>query len=231
MSVFRASNQEGVPLSDDLYVEGPTERLFDTERFRAALPTDPGKGAGFAIVMSLVALLVAAGAALIGWRALAMSLARPATVAMQVGASPTAGVEHAVESYTVFYTGQSMKLQAGCNASMSVDLDEPRANVAQPDGDLRYDVKCGRDGSLFSLGPGAQGGSQIAGSPRAAQDCSQAIRTSPLGPGASVAVRKGNQLCVLTVGSTPRMVLVRITDVTSGSIASLTLTAWSVPGR
>jgi hypothetical protein len=226
MPVFRASNHHGPPPrepypADDPYLEGPTERLFDPDPENFATQPVPSKGVGFALVLSLIALLVAAGAGLVACNSLGAATARQPAPAM--AGQPS--------SYDVGYAGESLRIQVGCAAAMFLDLDEPRANVAPPDGDLRYDSRCGKDVPLLSLGPGARAGSQVTAPDIEVPGCDQAIRTSPLGPGAGVQAKEGAELCVLTAGAQPRMVLVRITDVTSDGTATLTATSWSVPAR
>ena len=127
-------------------------------------------------------------------------------------------------------------MQIGCSAVMFLDLDEPRADADEQASDLRYDSRCGTEAPSLSLGPGAQAGGQVTDSDTDAPGCDKAIRTSPLGPGAGVPVKKGTVLCVLTStadasarGADAQMVLVEVTDVTSEGTASMRATSWAVP--
>jgi hypothetical protein len=226
MSVFRGSNVNHPADADGEWsgdpFDGPTERLYDPERVVLTPVPVRGKGVGFALIASVIALSVAVGAGLIAWHALGAANA----VGGPISSAPMPELGPSDE-----YAGESMRLQAGCATAMFLDLDEPRANVAQPAGDLRYDSKCGKDVPSFSLGPGAQGGSQVTGPDVDAPGCDQAIRTSPLGPGARVPAQTGATLCVLTAGAQPHMALVEITDVTRDGTVTLSATSWSVPGR
>jgi hypothetical protein len=113
---------------------------------------------------------------------------------------------------------------------MFLDLDEPRANAGENGSDLRYDSRCGDQPPSLTLGPGATAGAQVASGDIDAAGCGEAIRTSPLGPGASVQVRKGAALCVLTAADPPDMVLVEVTDVGQTGIAGMRATSWKVTG-
>jgi hypothetical protein len=121
-------------------------------------------------------------------------------------------------------------VQVGCSAVLFLDLDEPRANAAEKTGDLRYDSRCGREAPRLTLGPGAEAGAQLRNSDTDAAGCERAIRTSPIGPGASVEVRRGAVLCVLTSASPPSMSLVEVTDVGRTGVAGLRATSWKVAG-
>jgi hypothetical protein len=121
-------------------------------------------------------------------------------------------------------------VQVGCSAVLFVDLDEPRADAAEQASDLRYDSRCGNQPPSLTLGPGAAAGAQVSTSDIDAAGCGEAVRTSPLGPGASVEVRKGAALCVLTAADPPAMVLVEVTAVGQTGIAGMRATSWKVTG-
>jgi hypothetical protein len=133
----------------------------------------------------------------------------------------------------VTYAQEPLRLQVGCAAAMYIDLDEPRADADPARSDLRYDSRCGgKVRPTLSLGPGADGGSQVPGRDTDAAGCDKAIRTSPLGPGADVPAVRGTVLCVLTSAAEadrPRMVLIEVTDVAVDGTAGLRATSWTVP--
>jgi hypothetical protein len=129
----------------------------------------------------------------------------------------------------VTYAKEALDIRIGCAALVYLDLDEPRARVAQPVADLRYDSRCGAIPARLSLGAGAVAGSSTPNANLDAKGCQRAIRTRPLGPGAQVAIRKGAALCVLTAGTPHKLVLVEITRVGAAGTAGLRATSWLVP--
>ncbi|MCM4079097.1 hypothetical protein [Paractinoplanes hotanensis] len=202
----------GAPIPD-----GPTERIGGRS----------GRRCGAAFVATLVALFalnVAGVAIFVSWRA--SNLAR---VAMEQPA-PVAEAPPGPESFDVSYAQEPLRVQVGCSAVLFLDLDEPRSNAAEKAGDLRYDSRCGDQPPSLVLGPGAAGGSQVRSRDLDAAGCARAIRTSPIGPGASVPVRKGTVLCVLTAATPARMVLVEIVDVGATGTAGMRATSWKVAG-
>jgi hypothetical protein len=137
--------------------------------------------------------------------------------------------------YAVGYASESLKFQVGCSAVLFVDLDEPRANVDDQHHDLRYTSKCGTSAPTLALGPGADGGSEVAPDTRTADECVRQIRTSPLGPRAGVAVRPGLKLCVLTSlrdarerADTQKLILLEVSALSDEGTASLRATSWIV---
>jgi hypothetical protein len=219
MSMFRTSNSS-LPEKPAI-PDGPTERINDRgtgpKRTRSLLPV---------VLLALLALNVAAVAVFVAWRA--GTIARAAAAA----ATPPAAVSPAAvrENYAVSYAQEPLRVQVGCSAVLFVDLDEPRADAGEQVSDLRYDSRCGDQPPRLTLGPGAAGGSQVQNSDTDAAGCEKAIRTSPIGPGASVEVRKGAVLCVLTAGKPAEMVLVEVTDVGRTGTAGMRATSWQVAG-
>ncbi|NMO56285.1 hypothetical protein HH310_34550 [Actinoplanes sp. TBRC 11911] len=216
MSVFRTTNTNSTP-SRDQYpinrlteIDEPTERI-DPPRKRSRTPF-------VLVLLTLFALNVAGVAIFFAWRA--GELARAALAKQPVAPGGP-------ESFDVAYAREPLRVQVGCAAVMNLDLDEPRANSIEPVSDLRYDSRCGDQPPRLSLGPGATAGAQVPDSDLDAAGCARAIRTSPLGPGASVEVRKGAVLCVQT---TTRMVLVEITEVGRTGTAGMRATSWKVAG-
>jgi hypothetical protein len=179
------------------------------------------------VLLSVLALLASVGAGLLSWRA--FETARAAHRA------PTAAGDGAVsrppepEQYQVTYAKEPLRVQVGCSAVLFLDLDEPRADAGEQEADLRYDSRCGNQTPRLSLAAGAASGSQSSGSDIDAAGCLRAIRTSPLGPGAEVEVKKGTALCVLTAATPAELVLVEILDVGGTGTAGLRATSWRVP--
>lgn len=137
--------------------------------------------------------------------------------------------------YTAKYERQTLTLRAGCNDSMYIDLDEPRANVPNTDYDLGFTRRCLGDTSNLSLGEGVE--ASESGSPQMTpHDCAERIRTAPIGTDAGVPVRKGVVLCLTTSlgkarekGDSQRMVRLEITGVADDGTVTLQSTAWNIP--
>jgi len=229
MSLFKTTNRnlpaESYPINrvrEDPIPDGPTERIGKRIKRRPNGRRNPGV---LALVVAMLALNVAGVAGLLAWRAL-----RSKAI---VAAPPKPVPARAPESgggYAVAYAQEPLRVQVGCSAVMFLDLDEPRANAGENVSDLRYDSRCGDQPPSLTLGPGATAGAQVNGGDIDAAGCGEAIRTSPLGPGAGVPVRKGATLCVLTAADPPEMVLVEVTDVAATGIAGLRATSWKVTG-
>jgi hypothetical protein len=220
MSVFRTTNtnstppRESYPINRAVEVEEPTERIVALrKRRRSRTPF-------VLVLLTLFALNVAGVAIFFAWRA--GEIARAALAKQPAPKGP--------ESFDVAYAREPLRVQVGCAAVLSLDLDEPRANSAEPVSDLRYDSRCGDQPPRLTLGPGATSGAQVPSSDLDAAGCARAIRTSPLGPGASVEVKKGAVLCVQTAGQPARMVLVEITEVGRTGTAGMRATSWKVTG-
>jgi hypothetical protein len=213
MSVFRTTNTNSDPYpinrsADPPAPDGPTERLAERKPRRLTF---------LLVLLTLLALNVAGVAIFFAWRAGALAKAAQ-------GNTGTA------ESFDVAYAREPLRVQVGCAAVMYLDLDEPRANSSEQVSDLRYDSRCGTQPPRLTLGPGATAGAQVQNSDFDAGGCARAIRTSPLGPGASVEVKKGAVLCVQTAGDPARMVLVEITEVGRTGTAGMRATSWKVTG-
>ena len=158
-----------------------------------------------------------------------MNLARLVATAVAAGPAAPAAVPGGT-GFAVTYAQEPLRVQVGCSAVLFLDLDEPRTNADEKVSDLRYDSRCGQDAPRLTLGPGAAAGAQVKDSDTDAEGCQQAIRTSPIGPGGSVEVRKGATLCVLTAAIPPSMSLVEITDVGATGTAGMRATSWKVTG-
>jgi hypothetical protein len=240
-----AARPSGPPALDGLYRAG----LLDdaTERILRAAPADRprrGRWAVAAIVVAVLALVAAGGSAWFSWQALdhadaAAAVARrpllAGTTGQSVQTSPAAPTDDPTgeppAALEVGYAQQPMRFQIGCSASLHIDLDEPRVNVDDKHSDLRYVSTCGTNPPSLALA--ADAGSQVTADTRTAEDCTEQIRTSPLGPRATVAVRVGLVLCVLTSladartrGDSQRLVLLTITGLDGNATASLTVTSW-----
>jgi hypothetical protein len=234
MSVFRAANNAGSAaannlnsghrdpypinrLRDEPIPDGPTERLADRPARRRR-----DRVAVLGVLVAVFALITSSIAVLAAWRALTL-VRLVAPVAAQVPAPAGTG-------FAVTYAQEPLRVQVGCSAVLFLDLDEPRANAGEKVSDLRYDSRCGQDVPRLTLGPGAQAGAQVKDADLDAAGCAKAIQTSPLGPGASVEVRKGAVLCVLTAATPPSMSIVEITDVGRTGTAGMRATSWKVSG-
>ncbi|XVU23237.1 hypothetical protein ACQPZJ_39180 [Actinoplanes sp. CA-054009] len=224
MSVFRASNNNPSKPRDPFQInqsagipDGPTEKLGDKK---------PRPRRNWALVLvaglALFALNVAAVAVFVAWRS--SQAARAVAEHPPAAPAPTGG------GYDVTYAQEPLKVQVGCSAVLFLDLDEPRSNAEEKASDLRYDSRCGTGVPNLTLGPGATAGAQVQGSDTDAGGCERAIRTAPLGPGATVAVRKGTVICVLTAGAPAKMALVEITEVGTTGTAGMRATSWKVGG-
>ena len=230
MSVFRAANNVNKPPNDpyrinrphpDPVPDGPTERIDErTARRRRERIVWLG------VLVAVCALVTSSIAVFAAWRA--MNLSR--LVATAVAAPEAPATAPRSTGFTVTYAQEPLRVQVGCSAVLFLDLDEPRANADEKVSDLRYDSRCGQDAPRLTLGPGAAAGAQVKDSDTDAEGCRQAIRTSPIGPGGSVEVRKGATLCVLTAAVPPSMSLVEITDVGVDGTAGMRATSWKVTG-
>jgi hypothetical protein len=242
MSVFRTRNnpmtsdrnlsakREPYPINrvtDEPFPDGPTERIE-----KGARPRLVRRGQGgmlLVVLLTLLAVLLAGAAGLVAWQAL--GVARYAATERIPAVTPPTSVAPAADTgYSVAYAQEPLRVQVGCSAVLYLDLDEPRTNADEAVSDLRYDSRCGTEAPRLTLGPGAAGGAQIADSDTDAAGCDEAIRTSPLGPGASVEVKKGTVLCVLTADRPAQMALVEITDVGRTGVAGMRATSWKVAG-
>jgi hypothetical protein len=144
--------------------------------------------------------------------------------------SPEPGI-----SFAIGYDKAPLTFHVGCSAALYVDLDVPRADVDDAHNDLRYASTCGAATGSLALGPGADGASQVTATTRTARDCERQIRANPLGARATVPVRKGLRLCVLTSlayahqrEDTQKMVLLEVTALGATGAASLRATSWIV---
>ena len=236
MSTFRTTNTNPTPPRDQYPInrgtlkegppeppipDGPTEPIDERPRRKRHRLT-------FVLVLlALLALNVAGVAIFVAWRA--GQVAR-AALARPVPAPEVSAPEVSASSFAVAYAQEPLRVQVGCAAVMYLDLDEPRANSTEAVSDLRYDSRCGNQPPRLTLAAGATAGAQVRDSDLDAAGCAKAIRTSPIGPGGSVDVRKGVVLCVQTAGKPARMVLVEITEVGRTGTAGMRATSWNVTG-
>jgi hypothetical protein len=189
-------------------------------------------GVVLAVLLSLLALLISGATGFLSWQTFKATV-RTAAPAPQPSAMPVPVAAESrpprPESYPVAYAKEPLRLQLDCAAALFLDLDEPRADAPEALGDLRYESRCGTRPARLSLGAGAAGGSRQASADTDAAGCDRAIRTSPLGRGLQVEVRKGTALCVLTAAAPAELVLVEIIDVGGSGTAGLRATSWRVP--
>jgi hypothetical protein len=233
MSVFRAANNVNKPPHDpyrinrshqDAIPDGPTERIDERKARRRR-----DRLLWLVVLVAVFALVTASIAVFAAWRAMNLSRLVATTVAAGARAGAPAA-EPRTTGFTVTYAQEPLRVRVGCSAVLFLDLDEPRANAEEKVSDLRYDSRCGQEAPGLTLGPGAAAGAQVKDSDTDAEGCQRAIRTSPIGPGGSVEVRKGATLCVLTGAIPPSMSLVEITDVGTTGTAGMRATSWKVAG-
>nr|WP_296074404.1 hypothetical protein [uncultured Actinoplanes sp.] len=231
MSVFRTTNTNPTPPRDPYPINRGAFKESESESPIPDGPTEPiderprrkrNRMIFVLVLLALFALNVAGVAIYVAWRA--------GEVAKAALARPLPAPEASASSFSVAYAQEPLRVQVGCAAVMYLDLDEPRANSGEAVSDLRYDSRCGNQPPRLTLGPGATAGAQVRDSDLDAAGCAKAIRTSPVGPGGSVDVRKGVVLCVQTAGDPARMVLVEITEVGRTGTAGMRATSWEVTG-
>jgi hypothetical protein len=188
-------------------------------------------GVVLAVFLSLLALVISGVAGFLSWRTFtAARVEVPAPQASSVAApAPAQTRPLRPEQYPVAYAKEPLRPQFDCAAVVFLDLDEPRADAAEALADLRYESRCGTRLPQLSLGAGAAAGSRQASADTDAAGCDRAIRTSPLGRGLQVEVRKGGALCVLTAAVPAELVLVEVIDVGGSGTAGLRATSWQVP--
>ncbi|WP_229072466.1 hypothetical protein [Actinoplanes sp. DH11] len=186
----------------------------------------------------MLALLISAAAGFFSWQTYRLATASavantaaPGVPAPYAVSSSAASVDRQPEpeEYPAVYAKEPLRVQVGCSAVLFLDLDEPRVDVTEPVADLRYDSRCGAAAPRLRVGPGADGGSRLGSADTDAAGCFRAIRTSPLGPGADMEVKKGAALCVRTSEAPAVLALVEIIDVGGTGTAGLRATAWRVP--
>ncbi|GAA0575119.1 hypothetical protein GCM10010172_69720 [Paractinoplanes ferrugineus] len=229
MSLFRAANNVNKPsgTNEGPYpinrsiraTEGPAVRIVDRPRRRDRL-------VWLGLLVALFALVTSSISGLAAWQAMKVSR----LVAMTRVPAAAGGHADAGTGYHVTYAQEPLKVQVGCSAVLFMDLDEPRSNADERVSDMRYDSRCGTDAPRLSLGPGAAAGAEVKDLDLDAAGCERAIRTSPIGPGGSVQVRKGAVLCVLTAADPAAMALVEVTDVGRTGTAGMRATSWKVAG-
>ena len=139
-------------------------------------------------------------------------------------------------AYDPKYQDQAITLNARCGYGMYVDLDEPRANVAEAGSDLTFQRGCSNEPSTLRLGDDVTG-SQSAQPGMTPQDCGERIRTAPVANDTTIPVRKGIAFCATTDYSAAQasgrpwlMVLAEITAEGNDGSVTLKLTAWTIPG-
>ncbi|MBO3741061.1 hypothetical protein [Actinoplanes flavus] len=181
-----------------------------------------------AVLLSLLALAGSVAAVVLAWRTKESEEARRTEESTAVETPSPAPARP--DEYRVSYAKEPLRIQPACAAVVHLDLDEPRAAVAENLADLRYENRCGGRQPQLSLGAGAARGSRYAGADTDAEGCDRAIRTSPLGQGLRVEVTKGTALCVLTTATPAALVLVEIVEVGGSGGAGLRATSWQMPG-
>jgi hypothetical protein len=227
--------QRGVPAAPASGFHPPTQAGSAPSRSGPAVPG--GKPAQrrpwpalFAVVVSVLALLVAVVSAGLSWRAASKAdeaLDRIAGLAAPVGqpsepvteptdaptqpgptdepdpnATGAAPELNAQTQYTTHYTDQAMRLPSGCGDYITVDLDEPRVAVDSSAAEIRYIDPCGSTPAYFTLGEGVKG-SEVDSESVTPIECADRIRTSPLSSD-NQPIRRGQVFCINTSLDTAR---------------------------
>ncbi len=221
----RRSARQPAKRSEDMDEPGGVDRSGRPRRSRRF-------GVALAVLLSLVALLAAAGSGFLSWRTLETVKAIVPSPAAAIAPSATATERPRPPDparYPVAYAKEPLRLDLVCAAVAHLDLDEPRAEAAENLADLRYESRCGSETPKLSLGAGAAAASRQVSGDTDAPGCDRAVRTSPLGRGLQTEVRKGTALCVLTAAVPAALVLVEIIDVGGSGTAGLRATSWQVP--
>ncbi|SDT79588.1 hypothetical protein [Actinoplanes derwentensis] len=195
-------------------------------------PRRARRGVAVAVVFSLLAFAVAAGAGFLSWRTFeTVDGLGPLPLVTAVPSREAATRPRPLDPvrYPVSYAKEPLRLDLACAAVIHLDLDEPRADVAESLADLRYESRCGAEPPKLSLGAGAAAGSRQVSADSDAAGCDRAIRTGPLGRGLQIEVKSGSALCVLTAATPAELVLVEVIDVGGSGTAGLRATSWQVP--
>ncbi|HET8659096.1 MAG TPA: hypothetical protein VFM55_08880 [Micromonosporaceae bacterium] len=135
--------------------------------------------------------------------------------------------------YTVAYEKQELRLLTGSCSYMYIDLDEPRVGVSSTS-DLRFQGSCSSNPSTLRVDEATAATAETA--TLTPQDCAERIRTGPLGEDASVPVRQGVVMCIVTSrteaqtqGISQKMVLLEVRAVGSDGTVNVMVTAWHIP--
>ncbi|MEU4402330.1 hypothetical protein [Micromonospora orduensis] len=137
--------------------------------------------------------------------------------------------------YEVEYESQTLTLKpADCFTRMSVDLDEPRANVAVNGSEFFLDPNCQGGAPVIKLRDGAQGSETTTAMKPG--ECFNAIRSAPIAENADVPLRKGSWLCLSTNYAAAqerrdrwRMVLMEVISINNDRTVVIRATAWNIP--
>jgi len=143
-------------------------------------------------------------------------------------------------SYTVAYQGENLRVQVRCDNNTYVDLDKPEVGSDYQISDLAMEVNCGPSNvPTFSVTTPAASLPQGDLATLTAKDCVEAVRTGPLAEGATVPVKQGVVMCVLTSGPraatqgiSRKVVAIQVlgvVDEDATDTASVRVNAWNIP--
>jgi cell division septation protein DedD len=230
----------------------------------AAKPARGGRSLG--VGLGVVAVLLALGAVVLSWRAngrandaldrVAALPSGPPPVAPPPAAGPgtdaptpdetalptTAGPTdvapqlNAQTEYKTKYTSQTLRVPAGCNDTVYVDLDEPRVGADGAKAEFSYSKPCGAAGSpSITLSQGVRG-SEVDSDTVTPTECADRIRTSPLLDDDSQPIRRGQVFCVnssiseaVNSAQTWKMALVSVSAIAQEGTVTFKVSAWDIP--
>lgn len=134
------------------------------------------------------------------------------------------------------FAGKAIRIQPPPCRSRNVDLDAPEVNSSDEAADLVFDGPCnGVPTVVVSLAAGA--GAAAAIDPQVTpNECAERMSLSPLDAEIPVAAKQGLVLCVRTSrlaaekrGDRPRMVVLKVINVSKELAVSMQLNAWDIP--
>jgi hypothetical protein len=148
------------------------------------------------------------------------------------GAVPTLDAQ---TQYKTRYTGQPLKIAAGCGQTVYLDLDEPRVQVDTSIAEFNYYDGCGGEPAHFRMQSGIDG-SQVPSTSVTPVECAEQIRANPLLHNANIPVHRGDVFCVTTsldnaraAGISWKMVMLTILATAQDGTVSLKANAWDIP--
>jgi hypothetical protein len=137
--------------------------------------------------------------------------------------------------YEIRYAKQPLQIQAACNMTVNLDLDEPRVQVDDSIAELLYMRPCSSQPATLTLTGGAQG-SEVDSPDSTPAECVDKIRTSPIGIGVALPIRRGRVFCIMTSLNTAReradtwkIVVLETSAVGEDGTVGLDASAWNIP--
>jgi hypothetical protein len=131
------------------------------------------------------------------------------------------------------YEAETMRVTRACKSSVSVDVDEPRAQSNATDADLFIGSHCPDNYPTIRLNADVRGSYPKSSQPTSA-DCLNAIQAAPL-PAGATKIRQGDSVCILTSassanaqGTEQKLALLNFPHITNSAV-TITATAWTFP--